>query len=237
MEQINNPAAFHGIKQLAEDDRPREKMQNLGASALSLAELIAILIGSGNKESSALQLGHQVLTLANQSLTDLSKMSLRELTAVKGIGSTKAIILNAALELGRRRREEEAKKIVKITNSTDAFKYFEHFMEDYRHEEFWLLLLNRNNIVLGRKRVSIGGVAGTVVDPKIIFKIALENLASSIILCHNHPSGNLSPSIQDIEITKKIFDGGKLLDIHVSDHLIIGQKSFFSFADQGLLYG
>jgi DNA repair protein RadC len=212
-------------------------MQNHGASALSLAELMAILIGSGNKNSSALQLGQQILTLANHSLLDLSRMSLKELTTIKGIGSAKAIVLNAALELGRRRREEEAKKIVKITNSQDAFQYFEPFMEDYRHEEFWILLLNRNNIVLGRKRISIGGVAGTVVDPKIIFKIALENLASGIILCHNHPSGNLNPSIQDIDITKKIRDGGKLLDICVNDHIIIGQKSFFSFADNGLLYG
>jgi DNA repair protein RadC len=198
---------------------------------------MAILIGSGNKNSSALQLGQQILTLANHSLLDLSRMSLKELTTIKGIGSAKAIVLNAALELGRRRREEEAKKIVKITNSQDAFQYFEPFMEDYRHEEFWILLLNRNNIVLGRKRISIGGVAGTVVDPKIIFKIALENLASGIILCHNHPSGNLNPSIQDIDITKKIRDGGKLLDICVNDHIIIGQKSFFSFADNGLLYG
>ncbi|MBP7512630.1 MAG: DNA repair protein RadC [Bacteroidia bacterium] len=235
MEQVNTQ--FQGIKQLAEDDRPREKMQNHGASALSLAELMAILIGSGNKNSSALQLGQQILSLANYSLLDLSRMSLKELTSIKGIGSAKAIVLNAALELGRRRREEEAKKIVKITNSHDAFQYFEPFMEDYRHEEFWILLLNRNNIVLGKKRISIGGVAGTVVDPKIIFKIALENLASGIILCHNHPSGNLNPSVQDIDITKKIRDGGKLLDICVNDHIIIGQKSFFSFADNGLLYG
>jgi DNA repair protein RadC len=235
MEQVNTQ--FQGIKQLAEDDRPREKMQNHGASALSLAELMAILIGSGNKNSSALQLGQQILSLANYSLLDLSRMSLKELTSIKGIGSAKAIVLNAALELGRRRREEEAKKIVKITNSHDAFQYFEPFMEDYRHEEFWILLLNRNNIVLGKKRISIGGVAGTVVDPKIIFKIALENLASGIILCHNHPSGNLNPSAQDIDITKKIRDGGKLLDICVNDHIIIGQKSFFSFADNGLLYG
>lgn len=235
MEQVNTQ--FLGIKQLAEDDRPREKMQNHGASALSLAELMAILIGSGNKNSSALQLGQQILSLANYSLLDLSRMSLKELTSIKGIGSAKAIVLNAALELGRRRREEEAKKTVKITNSHDAFQYFEPFMEDYRHEEFWILLLNRNNIVLGKKRISIGGVAGTVVDPKIIFKIALENLASGIILCHNHPSGNLNPSVQDIDITKKIKDGGKLLDISVNDHIIIGQKSFFSFADNGLLYG
>jgi DNA repair protein RadC len=235
MEQANTQ--FLGIKQLAEDDRPREKMQNHGASALSLAELMAILIGSGNKNSSALQLGQQILSLANYSLLDLSRMSLKELTSIKGIGSAKAIVLNAALELGRRRREEEAKKTVKITNSHDAFQYFEPFMEDYRHEEFWILLLNRNNIVLGKKRISIGGVAGTVVDPKIIFKIALENLASGIILCHNHPSGNLNPSVQDIDITKKIKDGGKLLDISVNDHIIIGQKSFFSFADNGLLYG
>jgi DNA repair protein RadC len=150
MEQVNTQ--FQGIKQLAEDDRPREKMQNHGASALSLAELMAILIGSGNKNSSALQLGQQILSLANYSLLDLSRMSLKELTSIKGIGSAKAIVLNAALELGRRRREEEAKKIVKITNSHDAFQYFEPFMEDYRHEEFWILLLNRNNIVLGKKK-------------------------------------------------------------------------------------
>jgi DNA repair protein RadC len=234
MEHINSTQPL-GIKQLAEDDRPREKMLSQGAAALSAAELLAILIGSGNKKSSALQLGHELFNNANQNLTELSRMSLAELTSIHGIGSAKAIILNAALELGRRKRDEDARKITKITCSKDAYQYFEPFMEDYRHEEFWVLLLNRNNIVLGKKRVSIGGVAGTVVDPKVIFKLALEQLASSIILCHNHPSGNLQPSQQDIDITKKLREGARFLDISISDHIIIGLKSYFSFADHGLV--
>jgi DNA repair protein RadC len=234
MESTNN-SPFIGIKQLAEDERPREKMRAHGASALSAAELLAILIGSGNKKASALQLGHDIFNHANQNLTELSRMSLAELTSIHGIGSTKAITLNAALELGRRKRDEEARKITKITCSKEAYHYFEPFMEDYRHEEFWILLLNRNNIVLGKKRVSIGGVAGTVVDPKIIFKLALDQLASSIILCHNHPSGNLLPSQQDIDITKKLREGARFLDITISDHIIIGQKGYYSFADNELM--
>lgn len=234
MEHTNNATAL-GIKQLAEDERPREKMRAQGAAALSAAELLAILIGSGNKKSSALQLGHELFNHANQNLTELSRMSLTELTSIHGIGGTKAIILNAALELGRRKRDEEARKITKITCSREAYQYFEPFMEDYRHEEFWILLLNRNNIVLGKKRVSVGGVAGTVVDPKIIFKLALDQLASSIILCHNHPSGNLRPSQQDIDITKKLREGARYLDININDHIIIGHKDYFSFADHGLV--
>jgi DNA repair protein RadC len=234
MEQSKITPAF-GIKQLAEDERPREKMYAHGASSLHVAELLAILIGSGNKQASALQLGYEVFNRANQNLSELSRMTLAELTTVHGIGTAKAIILNAALELGRRKREEEAKKITKILCSRDAYNYFEPFMEDYRHEEFWILLLNRNNIVLGKKRVSVGGVAGTVVDPKVIFKLALDQLASSIILCHNHPSGNLQPSQQDINITKKLREGARFLDIIISDHIIIGNKAYFSFADKGLI--
>ncbi|MCE2739990.1 MAG: DNA repair protein RadC [Sphingobacteriales bacterium] len=234
MEQSKNTPSF-GIKQLAEDERPREKMYAHGASSLHIAELLAILIGSGNKQASALQLGYEVFNRANQNLSELSRMTLAELTTVHGIGTAKAIILNAALELGRRKREEEAKKITKILCSRDAYNYFEPFMEDYRHEEFWILLLNRNNMVLGKKRVSVGGVAGTVVDPKVIFKLALDQLASSIILCHNHPSGNLQPSQQDINITKKLREGARFLDIIISDHIIIGNKAYFSFADKGLI--
>jgi len=234
MEQSKNTPSF-GIKQLAEDERPREKMYAHSASSLHIAELLAILIGSGNKQASALQLGYEVFNRANQNLSELSRMTLAELTTVHGIGTAKAIILNAALELGRRKREEEAKKITKILCSRDAYNYFEPFMEDYRHEEFWILLLNRNNMVLGKKRVSVGGVAGTVVDPKVIFKLALDQLASSIILCHNHPSGNLQPSQQDINITKKLREGARFLDIIISDHIIIGNKAYFSFADKGLI--
>jgi len=233
MEHQSTP--FFGIKQLAEDERPREKMKLFGGSNLSYAELLAILIGSGNRNASALQLAQEILRSANNNLSDLSRMTISDLTKIKGIGPTKAIILNAALELGKRRREEEAKKTIKITCSKDAFGYFEHLLEDYRHEEFWLLLLNRNNIVLARKRISIGGVSGTVVDPKVIFKIAIDHLASSIILCHNHPSGNLNPSRQDIEITKKLKEAGKLLEIDIFDHIIIGNKGYFSLSDNFLL--
>ncbi len=233
MEQVKSP--FFGIKQLAEDERPREKLLLSGARALTHAELLAILIGSGNKNASALQLGQEILQLANQSVIDLSRMTISDLTAIKGIGEAKAITLCAALELGKRRREEEARKTVKIVSSRDAFLYFEPLMEDYRHEEFWVLLLNRNNLVIAQKRISIGGVAGTVVDPKIIFKVALDHVASSIILCHNHPSGNLNPSLQDREITSKLKEAGRLLDIAVTDHLIIGNNQYFSFSDSGLL--
>jgi DNA repair protein RadC len=233
MEQLKSP--FFGIKQLAEDERPREKLLLSGARALSHAELLAILIGSGNKNASALQLGQEILQLANHSMRDLSRMTISDLTAIKGIGEAKAITLCAALELGKRRREEEARKTVKIVSSHDAFLYFEPLMEDYQHEEFWVLLLNRNNLVIAQKRISIGGVAGTVVDPKIIFKVALDHVASSIILCHNHPSGNLNPSIQDREITNKLKEAGRLLDIAVTDHLIIGNNQYFSFSDSGFL--
>jgi DNA repair protein RadC len=233
MEQIKAP--FFGIKHLAEDERPREKLLLSGARALTHAELLAILIGSGNKNASALQLSQEILHLANQSIRNLSRMTLSDLTSIKGIGEAKAITLCAALELGKRRREEDAKKTIKITSSKEAFLYFEPLMEDYHHEEFWILLLNRNNIVITQKLISVGGVAGTIVDPKIVFKVALDHVASSIILCHNHPSGNLNPSIQDKEITSKLKEAGRLLDISINDHIIIGNNSFFSFSDSGLL--
>ncbi len=233
MEQNHYPPL--SIKMLAEDDRPREKLKALGPNALNIAELLAIIIGNGHKNASALQLAQQLLAICNNNLSELSRMSLSDIACIKGLGQVKAIVLNAALELGRRRREEEAKKIVKITNSIEAYMYFEHILEDYQHEEFWIMLLNRNNMFIAKKRISVGGVSGTVVDPKIIFNAALNHLASGIILCHNHPSGNLTPSQQDIDLTKKLYEAGKLLDIDVCDHLIIGNKSFFSFADNGYI--
>lgn len=236
METSSTP--YHGILQLAEDDRPREKLQRQGASALSYAELLAILIGSGTTKASALQLAEKLLQVANYNLADLSKLTLKQLTSVHGIGPTRAITLAAAFELGRRRRDEKARQLTRITTSKDAFEHLAPFLEDNRHEEFWVLLLNRSNMVLGKKKISAGGVAGTVVDPKIIFHLALEHLASSFVLCHNHPSGNLKPSQQDLDITRKICMGAMHLDLQVADHLIIGNGEYFSFAENGLMkYG
>jgi DNA repair protein RadC len=231
----SNEKLGHKLKEMAENERPREKMLRHGASSLSYLELIVILIGSGNKNISALETGENLLAKVNNSLSELGKLTLKDLMEIQGIGAAKAYLLAAAMELGRRRREEEAKKLVKIANSRHAFEYLLPNLEDLRHEEFWILVLNRNNLVLTKKRMSIGGVAGTVVDPRIIFRFAIEHLASSIVLCHNHPSGNLSPSPQDIELTKKLVAGAKLLDIHIVDHIIIANNQYFSFSDEGLL--
>lgn len=223
------------IRYLAEDEKPREKLMQFGPNFLSNAELLAILINSGNKQSSAIMLARQILGAAQNELNLLQRMNWKELSKLKGIGSAKAITLTAAFELGKRQRAEEAKKIIKIKSSREVFQQFEHLLEDKETEEFWMLLLNRGNGIISKKKVSEGGISGTVVDPKIIFGIALSELASSIILCHNHPSGNLTPSQQDIEITRKLKEGGKLLDILVQDHIITGNKSYFSFADEGLI--
>lgn len=223
------------IKNIALHERPREKMMLHGAASLSYTELLAIIIGSGNQKASAIEIGKKLLDRVNNSLSDLGRLTLKDLRDIHGIGEARAFQLCAALELGRRRREEEARKLVKITNSQNAFEYLLPNLEDIPHEEFWILVLNRNNLVLTKKRISIGGVSGTVVDPRIIFKIALEHLASGIVLCHNHPSGNLSPSNQDVELTRKMVSAGKFLDIHIIDHLIIGNGNYYSFCDQGLL--
>jgi DNA repair protein RadC len=223
------------IRFLSEDERPREKLMNLGPRALSHAELLAILINSGNKNASALHLARQALVVADHNLQNLQRMSWQELSEIKGIGSAKALTLTAAFELGKRRREEEAKEITRINNSREAFLQFEYLMEDHAREEFWMLLLNRANGIITKIRLSEGGTSGTVVDPKIVFQIALKNLASNIILCHNHPSGNLTPSSQDIELTKKLCAGARLLDIYVRDHIILGNQKYFSFADEGLI--
>ena len=218
-----------------EADRPREKLMNKGRAILSDAELIAILIGSGNKELSAVELAKVLLHKTENNLNELGKLSVKELTKVKGIGEAKAISIVAALELGRRRKEEESAKKIKITSSAEVYKYFKPMLLDLKHEEFWILLLNRSNIVIKAEKVSHGGVSGTVADAKIIFNKALEQLASSVILCHNHPSGNTKPSDADINLTRRLKEAGNFLEIPVLDHLIFTENAFFSFADEGIL--
>ncbi|MEQ8627535.1 DNA repair protein RadC [Ekhidna sp.] len=223
------------IKRWAEEDRPREKLLLKGKSSLSEAELIAILIGSGNTEQTAVELSQHILSQCEHNLANLARLSVKDLQKFKGIGEAKAISIVAALELGRRRKESEPSKKVKITSSHDAFQLLHGDMMDLNHEEFWLLLLKRNNEVIKKEMLSRGGVSGTVVDAKIIFKRALEETASGLILAHNHPSGNLKPSQEDINLTKRLKEAGRSLDISVLDHLIITDHSFFSFADEGLL--
>lgn len=224
------------INQWSEDDKPREKLRDKGRNALSNAELIAILIGSGSKSMSAVDLAKQILNGSGNNLNELGKLSIEELVKnFHGIGEAKAITIIAALELGRRRQMSEIKDRPHIRSSQDAFNAIAPMIMDLQHEEFWVLMLNRGNQVLKRVQVSLGGVSGTIVDAKIIFKKALEIPASAIILCHNHPSGNLRPSGADIEITKKVKEGGALIDINVLDHLIVSERGYFSFADEGML--
>ncbi|MBC7382182.1 MAG: DNA repair protein RadC [Bacteroidia bacterium] len=224
-----------GIKQLAEDDRPREKLILRGRQNLSNAELLAILIATGTKDCSAIDLGQRVLQFANNRLNEIGKLQVKDLIKIKGIGEAKAITIVAAMELGRRRKEEEAIQSPKMTCSSDAYLHFEYILEDLPHEEFWIMFLSRNNSIIGKRQVSTGGISSTVVDPKIIYKYALDAMASGIVLCHNHPSGSVQPSKQDILLTRKLIDAGRLLDIFVSDHLIIGNKKYFSFADEGMM--
>lgn len=230
-----NYTSGKSIKQWAEEDRPREKLILKGKSSLSNAEILAILIGSGNRDQTAVELAQTILTANQNNLNALSGLSLEELMKFKGIGEAKAITILAALELGRRRRSSEVLEQKTIRSSKDVFELMYADLADQSFEEFWIILLKRNNQVISKKRISEGGIAGTVADPKKIFKLALDAQASSIILCHNHPSGNLKPSEQDKQLTKKIFLAGKTLDISVLDHLIFGNEGFFSFADENIL--
>ncbi len=223
------------IKDWEDEDRPREKMLLKGKQALSNAELVAILLSSGNKEESAVELAQRILLSVDNNLIGLSRLSISDLSLFKGIGEAKAITISAAMELGRRRREEEAMNKKAISSSKDAFEILQVNLSDSPFEEFWILLLNRANKVIGKHQISQGGVAGTVADPKRIFHLALQNLASGIILCHNHPSGNIKPSTQDINLTNKINEGAKLLEIKLLDHIIIGDETYYSFADDGMI--
>lgn len=223
------------IKSWALEDRPREKLLLKGKRALSDAELLAILIRSGTRNETAVELGKRILQKANNNLNELGKLTISDLLKFKGIGEAKAISIVAALELGRRRRATEAIERKQITGSRDVFELLQPKIGDLPYEEFWVLFLNRANKVMSEICVSRGGIAGTVADTKIIFKQALERLASSIIVAHNHPSGSLRPSQSDVTLTRKLQQAGKFLEINMLDHLIITDTSYYSFADEGML--
>jgi DNA repair protein RadC len=223
------------IKMWAVEDRPREKMLKHGFSALSSAELMAILIGSGNQNESAVELSRRILSDFKNNLDQLGKSSVEKLKSYNGIGEAKAITVLAALELGRRRQLLETANSDKINSSEEAFRYISIELSDLSHEEFWVIFLDRANNVIDKARISQGGISGTVIDIRIILKQAIEKLASSIILVHNHPSGNLNASTNDLEITRKATEASKFFDIKVLDHIIVAGKKFMSFADEGLI--
>ncbi|MBV8389225.1 MAG: DNA repair protein RadC [Mucilaginibacter sp.] len=223
------------IKAWAEEDRPREKLSMQGRRALTDAELIAILIGSGSRTETAVELSKRILHHYDNDLNNLAKASIQELSNFRGIGEAKAISIIAALEIGRRRNDTEVKAVESILSSRDAYNLMRRHLVDLNHEEFWIILLGRSSKVLSKELISKGGLSGTVADPKIIFHIALQHQASGIILIHNHPSGNLKPSRLDINLTKRLSEAGRLLDIQIFDHLIIGDTGYFSFGDESLL--
>ena len=223
------------IKQWAEEDRPREKLMLKGRHALSDAELIAILIGSGTQEMSAVEIAKGILEGVNDNLTELGRLSVHDLLKNHGVGPARAIAIAAALELGRRRNESVPPGKSLVRKSQDAFFVLKTVMKDKPYEEFCILLLNRANRLIRKECISEGGISGTVVDPKKIFKIALDYHATGIILGHNHPSGNTKPSESDIRITNKIVEAGKLLEVSVLDHIVVTDRDFFSFSDNGMM--
>ena len=228
------PTSF-SIKNWSQDDQPREKLLNKGKAALSDAELVAILIGSGNKEESAVALCKRILASVDNNLSELGKLSIKQLMAFKGIGEAKAITIIASLELGRRRRGEEPLKKKKITSSVSVFELMQPIIGELPHEEFWIIYMNNSNKVIQKNQLSKGGITGTLVDVRLALKNALEVGATGIILAHNHPSGTLKPSTADKQLTQKLKTAGESLDIKVLDHLIITEKAYFSFADENLL--
>lgn len=224
-----------GIRQWAEEDRPREKLLSKGKSSLSEAELIAILISSGSRELSAVDLAKVILSYVDHDLNLLAKLTVSELQTFKGIGEAKAVAIVSALELGRRRKDSTPGKHQYLRKSQDAYKVMIPILMDLPTEQFWVIMLTRNNKVLHKRCVSQGGFSGTIADPKVIFKRALEDMANGIILVHNHPSGNKKPSSADLRLTKKIVEAGKLLEIPVLDHIIFTDEDFYSFSDEGVL--
>lgn len=228
------PTSF-SIKNWSEDDRPREKLLLKGRAALSDAELIAILIGSGNTEESAVDLSKRILAKAENNLNTLGKLTINQLTEFKGIGEAKAISIAAAMELGRRRRAEEAVKLNKINSSRDVFELMQPILGELPHEEFWILYLNNSNKITHKEQSSKGGITGTLVDMRLVLKRALEVGATGIILVHNHPSGTLIASEPDKMLTRKLKTAAESLDIKVLDHIIITEKAYFSFADENIL--
>jgi DNA repair protein RadC len=227
---INNP-----IKLWAEDDRPREKLLTKGKSALSNSELLAIILGSGNREETAVDLAKRILDSCDQNLIELSKLGIDRLKKFKGIGVVKAICIEAALEIGRRRQHAEAKEKAILSGSRSAYDLIRSNLQDLNHEEFWVMYLNRANKLLAMENLSKGGITGTVADSRLIFTRALELKSTGIILVHNHPSGSVKPSNQDIDLTKKIKTASQTLDMTILDHLIITDHGYYSFADEGIL--
>lgn len=232
---MSEKSTSFSIKNWSQDDQPREKLRDKGRTALSDAELIAILIGSGNKEESAVALCKRIFASVDNNLNALGKLSIQQLMAFKGIGEAKAITIAAALELGRRRRLEDALQLEKITSSRSVFDVMQPILGELPHEEFWILYLNNSNKIIHKNQLSKGGITGTLVDVRLVLKNALEVGATALILCHNHPSGTLKPSLADKEITQKLKLASKSLDIKVLDHLIVTEKAYFSFADEEIL--
>ena len=234
---MNNLYEFSNspIKQWALEDRPREKLEQNGTRSLTLAELLAIVIGTGSRNESAVDLAKRILKHCQNDLNVLSKLSMQELLQFKGIGKAKATMIASVMEIARRRIPSSNLENAKITSSAMAYDSIKAQLVDLDHEEFWILLLNRANHIIRKYRICSGGITQTLVDVRLVFQKAIVHKAVSIILVHNHPSGQLKPSNSDIQLTKKISNSGKLLDIHVLDHLIISQKGYFSFADENML--
>lgn len=225
----------YSIKQWAKDDRPREKLLSKGAETLSNSELLAILIHNGTRDKTAVDLAKEVLKLGKDDLNQLGKLSLKEIMKVKGIGEAKAITIAASLELGRRRQSNPLSQKTAVSSSADIADYLQSMLKDHRHEVFAVIFLNRSNKIIHFEIVSEGGITGTVADPRIILRKALEENAISIILCHNHPSGSLKPSRADEDLTRKIKEAASYFDIRVIDHLIVSDAGYYSFADEGIL--
>lgn len=225
----------YSIKKWAIDDRPREKLRTKGPDSLSTSELVAILINNGSREKTAVELAQEVLRAGKDNLNEIGKLSVNELTRIKGIGAAKAVIIVAAMELGRRRQAMASREKTSITSSADVARYLQSLLRDYKHEVFAVLFLNRSNRINHFEVISEGGITGTVADPRVILKKALEENAVSLVLSHNHPSGSLKPSKADELLTQKIKQAALLFDITVLDHVIVGDDGYFSFADEGLL--
>lgn len=233
MENINKPST--SIKNWAVGDRPREKLLNKGSASLSDSELLAILINNGNKEKSAVELAKEILKTGNNNLNELGKLTLKDFQKIKGIGEAKSIIIAAALELGRRRQASSFLEKKVIRSSGDLANYLRTSIKDYSYEVFAVVFLNKANKINHFEIISRGGITGTVADPRIILKKALEEDATSIVLCHNHPSGNLKPSRADEDLTLKIKEAAKYFDIVVMDHIIVSEEGYYSFSDEGIL--
>lgn len=223
------------IKFLAQDDRPREKFLLKGKSSLSDSELLAIIMGSGSRDESALELARKILISVGNNWNQLSLLSVKDLMKFKGVGEVKAISIATALEIGRRRVGQEVSEKPVISNSNDAYNVFRNQLSDLRTEEFWAVFVNQSNKIIHLSRLTQGGISQSVVDVRILFKTALDHLATGVIIAHNHPSGSLKPSREDMTITQKIKEAGKFLSVQLLDHLIITQDSYFSFSDEGLL--